>query len=321
MDDALDALPEPVFPVRRAVAAGLTSSRARRRDLESAGRGLRRRRGADPAPFWTAVAHAQRDRSLIVSHASAAEVWGLWLPSGPAATAHLSRRRPGSQPRIAGVHGHRLRLDPRTDLVTLGAGDAAFTLTGPVRTWADLAAAGLGVADLVVLGDSLLRRPNGPRGGIPAGWSHPLASVAELRAAVETCRGPAGTGAAREAVEQVRERSDSPQETRLRLRLVRAGLPEPRVNPEIALVRDAWGRVLRSTPVDLYFERARLAVQYEGSHHFAQERQYRRDMRRDEELRDVGVETLRVDQAVFGVAEWGRFEERVRRLLGERGGA
>ena len=321
MDDALDTLPEPVFPVRRAVAAGLTSSRARRRDLEVAGRGLRRRRGADPAPFWTAVAHAQRDRSLIVSHASAAEVWGLWLPSGPAATAHLSRRRPGSQPRIAGVHGHRLRLDPRTDLVTLGAGDAAFTLTGPVRTWADLAAAGLGVADLVVLGDSLLRRPNGPRGGIPAGWSHPLASVAELRAAVETCRGPAGTGAAREAVEQVRERSDSPQETRLRLRLVRAGLPEPRVNPEIALVRDAWGRVLRSTPVDLYFERARLAVQYEGSHHFAQEKQYRRDMRRDEELRDVGVETLRVDQAVFGVAEWGRFEERVRRLLGERGGA
>ena len=78
--------------------------------------------------------------------------------------------------------------------------------------------------------------------------------------------------------------------------------------------------MLRSTPVDLYFEAARVAVQYEGEHHFSRADQYRRDMRRDQELRDAGVETLRVDLAVFGLAEWPRFVERVRRLLRARGG-
>ena len=320
MTDPLNAVPEPVFPVRRAVEAGLVTSRARRPDLVAAGRGLRRRRDAPVTSVQMAVAHAQGDRSLIVSHASAAALWGLWLPPGRQAPPQLSRLRPAAQPRVAGVEGHRLRLDPAVDLVVLGAAGTAHTVTSPVRTWLDLAAAGLRGEDLVVAGDALLRRADGPRGRLPPGWGHPLARPDELRAAVDVVAGRPASRALQEALPHLRAGSDSPQESRLRLRLVRAGLPEPQVNPRIPLARDARGRVLRSTPVDLYFEAARVAVQYEGEHHFSRADQYRRDMRRDQELRDAGVETLRVDLAVFGLAEWPRFVERVRRLLRVRGG-
>lgn len=267
-----------------------------------------------------AIAYAQADRSLIVSHLSAAEVWGLWLPTARLEHPHLSRLRPGAAPRMAGVVGHRLRLDPETDLVTLGSGPASFAVTSPVRTWTDLSAAGLGVEDLVVAGDALLRRPDGPPGGVPAGWQHPLADVASMRAAVDALQGRPARRALADAVGRVRSRSDSPRESLLRLRMVAAGLPEPLVNPEVPVLWDAYGRVLRTLPVDLYYERARLALQYEGEFHFSRADQYRRDMQRDQELRDAGVETIRVDASVFRPGEWERFVERVRRVGAERGG-
>lgn len=173
MTDPLNAVPEPVFPVRRAVEAGLVTSRARRPDLVAAGRGLRRRRDAPVTSVQMAVAHAQGDRSLIVSHASAAALWGLWLPPGRQAPPQLSRLRPAAQPRVAGVEGHRLRLDPAVDLVVLGAAGTAHTVTSPGRTWLDLAAAGLRGEDLVVAGDALLRRADGPRGRLPRAGGTP----------------------------------------------------------------------------------------------------------------------------------------------------
>ena len=321
MSDPLDALPESVFPVDRAVTAGLTTSRARRSDLEAAGRGLRRRRGSPPDPLQTAIAHARRDRSLVLSHNTAAAVWGIWLPHGGQVRPHLARVRPGAPPRVKGAHGHRLRLDPERHVITLGQDDDAYSVTSPVRTWADLTASGLPVEDLVVAGDSLLRRADGPRGSLPRGWRHPLASRTAMWQGAEEWRGLRRWSVMREVLERVREGSDSPQETRLRLRLVEAGLPEPEVNPPVVLLRDALGRVLQSTSVDLFYERARLAIQYEGEHHFTHAAQYRRDMRRDEELRDAGVEVLRVDKEVFGPAEWPRFVERVARLLRQRGHA
>ena len=223
---------------------------------------------------------------------------------------------------MRGVEGHRLRLlrlDPERDLVRLGEGGAAHWVTSPVRTWVDLGGAGLPLEDLVVAGDSLLRRPDGPRGGIPRGWAHPLATTSQMEDAVAALRGRRGGGALRTALTQVRSGSDSPQETRLRLRLVRAGLPEPEVNPDVVLLRDYEGRVLDSVSVDLFYAEARVAIQYEGSHHFTRADQYRRDMRRDERLREAGIEVLRVDRAVFGVAEWARFLRRVEHLLEGRG--
>lgn len=256
-----------------------------------------------------------------MSHASAAQAWGMWLPAEAEQRVHLSRVRPGAQPRIAGVAGHRIRIDPATGLTVLGVGDKAYTVTTPERTWTDLASMGLTREDLIVAGDALLRRRDGPGGEVAAGRQHPLSSLADLGVAVAEARGVTGWRLLGEALPHLRERSDSPQETRLRVRLVGAGFPEPQVNPEVPLVWDAWGRILRSTPVDLYFAAAKVALQFEGEHHFSRARQYRRDMRRDEELRDVGVETVRVDSAVFGAGEWARFMARLQRLLTTRGGA
>ncbi|MGH3345625.1 MAG: endonuclease domain-containing protein [Nocardioides sp.] len=60
----------------------------------------------------------------------------------------------------------------------------------------------------------------------------------------------------------VRERVDSPMETRLRLLIVLAGLPEPRVNVDI---RDGEFR----TRVDLCYPELKLIIEYDGQQHRA----------------------------------------------------
>ena len=84
---------------------------------------------------------------------------------------------------------------------------------------------------------------------------------------------------ARLAAAYVREGVDSPMETRLRMLLVLAGLPEPLVNHKI---RDADGVVLRR--LDLSYPLARLAVDHNGRHHADDPLQYSGDIDRREEL-------------------------------------
>lgn len=73
----------------------------------------------------------------------------------------------------------------------------------------------LSLADLVVVGDYLVRKnPNG---------------LARLQRYCARATGP-GAAAARRALAYVRTGVDSPMETRLRMLIVLAGLPEPLVN-------------------------------------------------------------------------------------------
>ena len=67
---------------------------------------------------------------------------------------------------------------------------------------------------------------------------------------------------------------DSPRETRLRLALVDAGLPEPEVQCRL----DPSNR--HAPTVDLGYRPWRLALQYEGEHHRTAEQQAR-DVLRD----------------------------------------
>ena len=83
-------------------------------------------------------------------------------------------------------------------------------------------------------------------------------------------------------------KAESPPEPRLRLRLIRAGLPWPEVQFRIL---DEYGFVVAR--VDLAYPAARLAVEYDGAHHYTRNRG-ERDRRRDAELADLGWETLRV---------------------------
>lgn len=101
-------------------------------------------------------------------------------------------------------------------------------MASPARAWSRCGH--LELDDLVVLGDAVVRRRPG---------------TDDLRRALT--RAPRLVGRARleSALTLVRTRVDSPQETRTRLLLVRAGLPEPEVD------LDAYADDLERYPHDL----------------------------------------------------------------------
>ncbi len=155
---------------------------------------------------------------------------------------------------------------PASSLTSLPKHTAVTTLrgmriSGPFRLYVELAAV-LELVDLVVAGDNMLRVF-----GIPA---------QKLRNGLADSR-DYWSAAARHAASFVRDDVDSPMETRLRMLLVLAGLPEPEVNLRI---RNEHGDVVLR--FDLAYRRARLAVEFEGRHHVEVVRQWEKDIDRDE---------------------------------------
>lgn len=72
-------------------------------------------------------------------------------------------------------------------------------------------------------------------------------------------------------------------ETRLRLLIVLAGLPEPRVNLIIRSERGGWKR-----RYDLAYEGVHLIVEYDGRQHSTDDDQWLTDIFRREELDKLG---------------------------------
>jgi hypothetical protein len=205
------------------------------------------------------------------SHATAALLLGLPLP------ARLSRLRPVHvgvpapiRPMEArDVVGHRLSVLP-DDLIERGR----LRLTGPARTWLDLAAT-LTVHELVAIGDHLIR------------WRSPLVTSGELSAALETYPGRRGLKQARTALPLLRTRSESPRESVLRVIIVLAGLPEPECNYTV-LTTD--GTFLARG--DLVYPEYKLLLEYQGDQHRTDRAQWRADIRRTGRLEDNGWQVL-----------------------------
>lgn len=123
--------------------------------------------------------------------------------------------------------------------------------------------------------------------------------------------GPVGMRGCRrlkQAVALADPRAESPMESRLRLVLVLDGLPAPASQYE---VRDANGVVLAR--VDLAYPEARLALEYDGAHHFDAEFS-RLDRQRDLQLDELGWQTMRFTSDDVLV----RPEETVRRIRNRR---
>ena len=102
--------------------------------------------------------------------------------------------------------------------------------------------------------------------------------------------GNRGVRKARVALELIRVGADSPPETRLRLALVRAGLPEPDLNHVL------WGVPARASPVlwpDAAYAEWRISIQYDGAGHGGSG-QYLRDIRRESATRAYGWLEVRV---------------------------
>jgi hypothetical protein len=82
--------------------------------------------------------------------------------------------------------------------------------------------------------------------------------------------------------------AQSPKETWLRLLLIRAGYPAPQT--QIPVDRGD-GRVYY---LDMGWEEVMVAVEYDGDHHRSDRPQYVKDIRRSEEVTDLGWKTVRV---------------------------
>jgi len=77
--------------------------------------------------------------------------------------------------------------------------------------------------------------------------------------------------------------AESPQETRLRVRLAQAGLP--RLETQVVVRNAAGGQVAR---VDLGWRELRIAIEYDGAWHFDTFTQMNRDRDRDVDLETAG---------------------------------
>ena len=275
------------FSLRAADKAGVTRTRTAAKDLVTVSRGIRIPAGSAAAGPAALRAYTDLDDGSILSLGSAARLWNAPLPGWLEEDwrIHLARRRGHSTPRRVNVVGHQLVLLP--DEVVEHDG---VRLTSPARTWLDLASV-LSADDLVIAGDSMVCE-HGPEFPFPR---EPLCSIEDLRSMVARHPGSRGVRKARAAVELVRVGADSPPETRLRLVLVRAGLPEPVLNH---VVRDAdpWGGP--GIPVlwpDAAYPRWRIALQYEGAHHNGED-QYLRDIGRADTSARTGWLEVRVSR-------------------------
>ncbi|TDL37404.1 hypothetical protein E2R57_10285 [Arthrobacter nitrophenolicus] len=179
-------------------------------------------------------------------------------------------------------------------------------LTSVARTWVDLGSI-LPIEDLIVAGDAIVSEHNRTF----AEERLPMVSLAELRTFVEGANGIHGVRKAREAVEKLRVGVDSPPETRLRLMLDDAGLPEfvPDCRIDDALGRPVW--------TDLGCPRFRTCLEYEGLHHLTPEQQAF-DAYRDQRVSEAGWRQVKINR--FDMergSEW--VVSRVRQALRKQG--
>lgn len=235
------------------------------------------------------AALAIHPEGAFASHLSAAKVLGLPVPDHPFAhvtvTDEKDRRfRPQIKP-------HVTKRERRVVVVR------GIRTTDPIATFIDCAG-WLSLVDLVVLGDALVKQF-----GI---------SPDELR---RVCRWSKDyyAGNARRAAEYVRAGVDSPMESRLRMLIVLAGLPEPRVNVVVYNDDGTWRR-----RYDLYYEEVGLIVEYDGRQHAEDPAQWTSDLQRREEFDDEGLRIIVVTSKGIYV-EPLRTLQRIRRQLVLRG--
>ncbi len=209
------------------------------------------------------------------SHLTAAELYGLPLPRARPrnGTLHVTSLAPHPVMRRAGVTGHQLAI-PDDGITTI----AGLRVAEPREMWRQLGSL-LTVDDLVVLGDALVQR------------REPLCTLDDLLLATATGGGRPGRPRLVKALRWVRPGVDSPMESRLRLFIRDAGLPEPQVNGTIL---DAFGEFVALG--DLVYPEHRVVVEYDGGHHRTIEDQYHRDIDREYAIRATGWELVRLNK-------------------------
>ncbi|MDN3495544.1 hypothetical protein QL996_06365 [Planococcus sp. APC 4015] len=205
------------------------------------------------------------------SHETALILFGCPMPRAPyAPSLHVSAHRPASQPRRREWVGHRLgALTHSTRLIE------GVRVEAPARAWVH-AGELWEVDDLVAAADFLLHRRTG------------LVTIEDLRTAAAGSSGSVRSRL-RTAADAARRGSESSEETRLRLAILRAALPEPLLNHEL---RSPGGTLIAR--LDLAYPRYRVAVEYDGRVHAEHVAQFRRDADRWDAIRAAGWQHVRI---------------------------
>jgi hypothetical protein len=222
------------------------------------------------------------------SHATAAVLWGLPLPTLPLDRLDVSVRAPSRAPRGRGVRGHQLA----SQLVTVVVGPSGLRVTSPASTWAQSGALLRHPYDLIALTDALIRIPRvaGPFGRV---LRPSLATVADLHAELRRGR-RVGVAGLTDALERTRAGAASRPETWCRLTIVDGGLPEPVLDLDIY---DDAGNFVGC--VDLAYPEHMVAIEYEGDHHRLNARQWQRDFEKHDRLVEIGWRVIRVTRSML----------------------
>ena len=289
MSEPLAFDPTRPFTTAQGLAAGLTVGQLRGRRFARLHKGVY----VDAGSPLTALARARaalltHPDGAFVSHGTAARVLGLPVPED--AVDHVSVGTPNDRRRRTGVVCHITREGARViDL-------HGVPVSSPLEVFTELSAT-LRLVDLVVVGDAIVGK----------GWATPD----QLIAACLVSNDSANRRALR-AARYVRTGVDSPMETRLRMLIVLAGLPEPTVN---FVRRDHDGQVLRR--YDLCYPDLRIIIEYDGRQHANDPRQWNTDIYRREELDDAGWRIV----VVTAEGVYRKPEEtltRIRKVLADR---
>ena len=221
------------------------------------------------------------------SHVTAALLWSCPLPRSveQALPLHVTSTAPARAPQRSGVSGHQATAT--TGAVAIRHG---LPVADPVTTFLQLASV-LELDDLVAVADHLILDPF----QLDPKDIRPYVDADELRARVATFTGR-GARSAASAVLLMRQRAESRRETLLRLLLVRAGFPEPEVNPTLFSDAGTWlGRA------DLVFRQWKVIVEYDGDQHRTSLRQYEDDIARVERFTRAGWIVVKVrNSGLFG---------------------
>jgi hypothetical protein len=194
-----------------------------------------------------------------------AEAWhgSKWVDEGSPIELIWSNARP---PR--GVRTYDMKLRAEEFLL------AGVPVTTPQRTAFDLGRR-KPIGDAIARLDALLRATR--------------VKPSEVLEVADQHRGARGLRHLKTALELVDAGSQSPRETRLRLLLIRAGLPPP--TTQIPVVAGGGTQVYY---LDMGWEDVMVAAEYDGEHHRLDRWQYTRDIRRSEALERLGWIIIRV---------------------------
>lgn len=227
-------------------------------------------------------------RATLVGHSAAALLGCRWIPADAPVEIVHSRRVVAS--------GITVRSDEllSDEVSTIDGIDC----TGPARTAYDLGRR-LPLTTAVIRIDALLNAT--------ATTPSMVDCVARRHPGVR------GLRRLRTALSFTDAGSESPQETRLRLLLVRSGIRRPVTQIP---VRNDWGRVVRR--IDMGWPEFMVGAEYDGEQHFKNAKDYANDIDRLEFLASKGWLIVRVS-AIQLRYQQPKVVERVRRALHERG--